>query len=118
MGCFSENSHRDRWPAQLLHTRRSDCVTSVWKVLSAGVLRSLVWMLQVMRCAWEKTDLENPDSSHCLLPEGVGGSSCYGEHLPALGSRGTLYGSHEDLTFIDCVLHLALAGERTKVNPA
>lgn len=49
MGCFSENSHRDRLPAQLLHTRRSDCVTSVWKVLSAGVLRSLVWMLQVMR---------------------------------------------------------------------
>lgn len=32
--------------------------------------------------------------------------------------HGTLYGSHEDLTFIDCVLHLALAGERTKVNPA
>lgn len=36
--------------------------------------------------AWEKTDLENPDSSHCLLPEGMGGSGCYGEHLPALGS--------------------------------
>lgn len=67
----SENSHRDWWHAQLLHTSRGDRLTSVWKVLSAGVLRSPVWMLPIMTPAWEQTDLgESGFFFHCLLPEG------------------------------------------------
>lgn len=119
VGCFSENSHRDRWRAQLLPTRRGDRITSVWKVLSAGVLRSLAWMLQVMMRAWEKTDLgDSRFLSHCLLPEALGGSSCMGSIFRLQVVPGTLSGSHEYLTFMDCVLHLALAGERAEVNPA
>lgn len=63
----SENSHRDWWHAQLLHTSRGDRLTSVWKVPSAGVLRSPVWMLQIMLLPGSRLILENPDSSFIVF---------------------------------------------------
>lgn len=115
MGGFSENSHRDWWPAQLLHTSRA-IASPVWKVRSAGVLGALAWTLQRMMRAWEQTDLgEFRFLFPCLVPEGWGRSSCgWGAPSSSLGQP--LAHCVAVSTFMGCVLYSTLAGERAEVD--
>lgn len=104
----------------LSHTSRGDWLTSVWKVLSAAVLRSLAWKLQLVTCSWGRLILENPDSSFIVfyLRAWVGAAVAGSIFLWLPVVPGTLFGSHVDLKSVDCVLHLALTRERAEVNPA
>lgn len=64
--------------------------------------------------------LENPDSSFIVfyLRAGVGAAVVGSIFLWLQVVPGTLFGSHLDLTFMDCVLYSALAGERAEVDAA
>lgn len=102
-----------------LPTRKDDYLTSVWKVLSATVLRSLAWILQVVTCARERSGLENSDSFFVVfyLKAGVGAAVVGNIFLQLWVVPGTSFGSHVDLTFMNCVLYSALAGKRAELNP-
>lgn len=64
--------------------------------------------------------MENAESSFVVfsLRAWVGAAVVGSIFLGLRVVPGTLFGSHVDLKFMDCVLHLALAGERAEVNPA
>lgn len=64
--------------------------------------------------------LENSDSSFVVfyLKAGVGAAVVGNTFLQLWVVPGTLFGSHVDLTFVDCVLYSALAGKRAELNPA